>query len=214
MARPFDTRIAMLVKRGLTGVLQPLGFRKQGAHYRRRVNGLWWVIDVQRSQWNTHEKASFAINFGIFVPGVMALFGNSSDPPEPVVPASCIQGRAGMGGRDQWWDLRAEDTIPAADDEIAAGMERSLREYVLPFLERFRSEGDVIDYLEAARGQKGLLWPPSDPIRLAYLAILYHLSGDPERCRAALTEAQAAAARSPASFRAELSALAQRLRGT
>src|SRR5437867_543938 len=108
MATPFDTRLASVVKSGLTDTLKQLGFRKRGVVYRQEVDGLQWLIDVQKSGFNSKEKASFTLNLGVFVPGLWALYSGRSEPAAPQVPDCCIYGRVGQltpDKRDHWWDL-------------------------------------------------------------------------------------------------------------
>jgi hypothetical protein len=201
----------------VTAALRPLGFAKGGATYRREVDGLLWLLDVQRSQWNSKERISFTLNWGVFVPGLFSLYSNRPDAGRPRVSQSCIHGRVGdlmPGGLDHWWDIRADDVVPMADERVADELRQGHVGYVLPFLEAFKERQDVIDYLEHSGVQQVAFDPRAPAIRLAYLGILYCLRGDRDRCCDAITSAEEAAVKSSAGFREHLAALRARLCGS
>ncbi len=82
-------------------------------------------------------------------------------------------------------------------------------DYTLPFLDRFQIRQDIVKYLEAPQNQRLLIWPPSDSIRLIYLAILHYLDGERVRCCEIVAEAQVQAAKKP--NREHITAVGERL---
>jgi Domain of unknown function (DUF4304) len=192
MATPFDTRIASIAKESLTALLKPRGFRKRGSLYRYDLKELSWLIDVQKSRWNTQEAAEFTVNFGVFVPGVIATYGNRTEPDTPGIHHCCIYGRVGdltPDHLDKWWKVNAHDALPGADQLISADIRQHVEQYILPFEEGFRTRRDVVEYLESGYAKQPVFWPSNEVIRFAYLGILYHLLGEQTKCRSMLERA-------------------------
>jgi hypothetical protein len=168
--------------------------------YVRELEDISWIIDVQKSQWNTKEKAEFTLNCGVYVPGLFAAYGNRPEPETPSIGRCCLQARIGAltDGKDRWWVLHADDDIETTDEKIGAEIRDRLEHGVLPFLERFQSRRDLAAYLEAwgPREQKQVM-PKNEVIVLAYLGILYWLLGEQEKCRSMLAQAAEKAAKKP-----------------
>lgn len=91
-----------------------------------------------------------------------------------------------MYRRSPSYDLRAR---PEAEDaHLVEALREQLREDVLPFLGRFGSLDDVVQYLDSDTWRA-----TSDPdgvLRVLYVAVLYAVTGDTQRARARLADAQ------------------------
>jgi hypothetical protein len=53
------SRFSRIVRKAVDPVLLPLGFTRRGQVYKRSLDRLWWVFQVERSRWNTAEECSF-----------------------------------------------------------------------------------------------------------------------------------------------------------
>lgn len=200
MASAIKTRIADILKQSVAAILKPRGYEKRGNTYVQQLSDLSRVIDVQKGRWNTQDQAEFTLNCGIFIPGVLAIYGGRPEPGPPTVPASCISARIGLltpVHLDKWWKLGANDVVPDTDQEVAEQVRTYLTRYLLPFIESFGSRQDVAAFLESGYSANPHVWPQNEVIRLAYLAILYYLMGEPDRCKETILQAESKARRSP-----------------
>jgi len=147
----------------LGAMLKPLGFSRWNATWNRRRGSFVQVINLQSSRYSE----TFTANLGVFDQEICERFWRSS-PAGVVREVDCIaRARIGelMGCGDRWWPSEAEGT----DTEIA----RVLTEHGLPFLDRFRSRGDLEQYLiETGVAMRRL------PLPIIYLALLKADRGD------------------------------------
>lgn len=163
------------IQKGLTGYLQPLGFKKDGRTYNRRVgDGLIQTVNLQMGQKGLHGR--FTINFGVALPAVRPIeFGREF--PEFIQEYDCeIRARLFhlIFHKDTWLDLdhqlekTAADTIRYMD---AAG---------LTFLEEFESYEAILAIIDS----RGCL-PSSNKGRSALIGaiVCVHLK-QPDRARA------------------------------
>lgn len=179
------------IVRFVASVLTPLSFRRQRQCFHRNLPQLWHVVRLTRSPWNDASECKFWIEFGVYVPKVFALI--HPDLKEPACPdAMNLTVRWDAGWQhppflQKSWRILATDTLPDADLAIQESLSVELREYVLPFLERFRVRRDVIEFLEWLREHRaevpgGFHIGPSNVWLTVYLAVLYWLEGDWKAC--------------------------------
>src|SRR5204863_12489 len=161
--------------------------------YRREQGDLDWLIDVQKSSWNSKEEARFTLNFGVYVPDAYKLYTDRAAPLHPQTPDCALYGRIGRltpEGLDRWWKLKADDRLPNTDEAIIADVSHCVRDYCLTFLRQFQTSQDVVAFLETGLDggteQPSLIWPPKGVIWMAYLGIFYYLADDIVRCRGVL----------------------------
>jgi hypothetical protein len=147
----------------LGAMLKPLGFSRKNANWNRQSGSFVQVINLQSSQFSETLTA----NLGVFDKGIYERFWRRS-PAGVIREVDCIvRARIGelMGSGDRWWSSEAEGTAT----EIA----RELTEHALPFLDRFRSRGDLEQYLiETGVAMRRL------PLPIIYLALLKADRGD------------------------------------
>lgn len=182
-----EQRLKGILRAWVDPCLKPLGFRKRAFSYSRPTDEVWWVVNVQRSRWNTHEQCEFTINLGVYVPKVDALaFGRACR--HPSIARCTLQTRLGMlpKGIDEWWTIRIDDEHPAQmDSAIGQVLASLLKTHGLPFLQRFQSLRSVLNYLKAppTRDSRGFVLPVSDGYwSFAYIGILHWLLDERELC--------------------------------
>ncbi len=62
---PADVLFDEIVKRAVTSVLKPLGFRKSGMNFHRRHEKVIQVVNLQLSQGSSHDEKTFYVNVGV-----------------------------------------------------------------------------------------------------------------------------------------------------
>jgi len=196
-----EQRLKEILRIWVNPCLKPLGFRKCAFTYSRPTDEMWWVVNVQRSMWNTYEQCAFTVNLEVYVPEVSAVaFGR--EPRHPAIAYCVLHARLGklVEGRDEWWTIRADDAHPAqVDNTIGQQLASFLNTHGLPFLRRFQSLRDVLNYLKESltRDSRGVVWPVPDGYwSFAYIGILYWLLDEHELCCEMLRHAVEEARRS------------------
>jgi hypothetical protein len=210
MASTLRSRFRRLVDEHVTPLLEAHGFRASRDFFRRQTEGMWSVIDVQKSRWNSPEEARFTLNAGLYVPGVLNTYASRPEPTQPGPGDCCVSARVGMlmpSQKDTWWRVSLED--PDADRVVGQEMVEACRHYLLPFLARFVSVLDVARFLEQEDSRYRYVLPRDRAIRLAYAAIIYHRIGMSPHAMATLDQA-VAVARAP--LREHMAVLSTRLR--
>jgi hypothetical protein len=194
MASPFEPRLSAVLKRSATAFLRPLGFKKTRNTYLCLLEDVQWIVCVQRDRWNTKDTASFTLNVGIYCPRVFHLYYNVVP---PVIPEDCdcvIRNRIGIlsdFNLDVWWTFSESDDAELVDEAMASDINRRLQEDALPFLQRFRSQQDILAFLEGPtvfRKRFCMAMPPT--VTFSYIAILNFLHGNMDKVAAALDEAE------------------------
>ncbi len=200
MAKIFDSRLNSILKMEVTSLLKDLGFRKKQLIYACPVDGLSWLIDIQKSQWNDQEEAHFTVNCGVYVPGVLSIYANMSEPSTPKIEHCSFSVRIGMlipEKKDLWWRLAVND-FESTDSEIAQDLRSKIENVILPFLGKFKSVMDVAAFLSSDLGDKyAQVAPVTTAQRLAYSAIIYSKVGNSTKAKKILNMAIESAKKSP-----------------
>ncbi|MBI1922766.1 DUF4304 domain-containing protein [Candidatus Poribacteria bacterium] len=190
----FDMRLTAILKKHLTPLLKPLGFRKRGNIYELCRGELSWIIDVQRSRWNDTEEAQFTLNCGVYVKGVLSTYLDLPEPNAPTLPYCCISVRMGMLNVekvDKWWKLCEDDDVESIDGRMGSEIQERIQWDVLPFLRQFKSLQDVVSYLKGLSSRNENFVSPRDKVgQFAYIGILYFFLGQYDACVAALAQAE------------------------
>jgi hypothetical protein len=196
MASPFEPRLQSILRNAVTPLLKGQRFIKSRSIYTKALDGVTWVINVQRSIYNTKDQMSFTLNCGISVPGVMEIYAGRKQP--SIANVCIVSARIGMLAEqhlDTWWDMKPVEDSQDIDADIGIDIAHRLAEHCLPFLERFQTVSDVIDFLLSARCERDRpIDPQSDSIQFIYAGIILHLIGDStrsEECFKAAAEAEA-----------------------
>jgi hypothetical protein len=201
MASPFDPRLNAILRHRLTPMLRAHGFRRSRNTYARQLQHLRWIVEIQRSSWNSEDQAEFTVECGVYVPGLMGIYGDRAEPESIDVTWCCLRQRLGSLSperRDVWWRLRADDDAVVVDARIAEDIVTRMGRDAVPFLQRFVTPRDVAEFLTAPRSEEDrMVSPIAKSICLAYAAILSSMGGDVEAASVALDAAVAASRRKP-----------------
>jgi hypothetical protein len=141
------------------------GFRKRGRSYNRDCSdGIVQVINFQMGQYpigsdeipglRENLYGMFTVNLGVYLP-VVAEIETGGKPKKFYLAYDChIRQRLGSlstPGKDVWWDLNA------APQTIMASLSEMLPVLGLPFLEKFTSYQNCLDYYQASESLPGVL---------------------------------------------------------
>jgi hypothetical protein len=201
-------RRKQILKTSVIPALQRAGFKKDGNVYARHVGRIQHIVDVQHDQWNTAEKVSFALNCGIYVPRVMAIFGNPAlpEPKNPIAADGILNTRPGQltsPKRSQWWDITSADP-PERDAEIGHELRSLIEEAALPFFARFENEEAVAAVLSQARTKEDRhLSPYGEAYQRAFAAILWNMLGRRDKCQECVEQAVALSRKTPGKERVD-----------
>jgi len=144
---PLERRLRQILKNWIEPQLKTLGFKKRAYTYTRTLDEVWWLIDIQRSRWNTSQRCEFTVNLGVYVPGFYAIL-RGEDPKRPTVPDCVFNCRINkaMGIReDKWWTLHADDPAPnLSDSAIGQELTDAIVNRAIPFLQRFQKRHEIL----------------------------------------------------------------------
>ena len=135
--------------------LKAAGFRRQGNHLHRTVDGIIHVVNFQANRWGTATSGSFTVNLAVTSP---FLYATWTGVPLPSNPASAVFPWASRLGylmpvhRDYWWNVDGKTNVDHLSREAAG----AILEFGLPLLDSLRGVEVVLAYLRAGNGWREL----------------------------------------------------------
>jgi hypothetical protein len=119
-------RLAAWLRQEIAPRLREHGYKGSGQNFHCRFDAHWGVVNIQRSQWDWAERATFTINLGTASDLVLEETGD--DPSKPPSEPTC-QWRTRLGGlvanRDVWWEVRGDSddaSLAALSDEVGTAL--------------------------------------------------------------------------------------------
>lgn len=142
--------------------LTPINFRRRGLVWNRHIGGIIEVIDLQVSK----SRDLVTMNAGVLDPTVYKTVWDEEPPEFVKEPACTVRARIAelLDQRDRWWQLGDDKDIGEILDVIAG--------VALPFLQRMRSRGEMVSWLDRAEVAKR-----RQPAEILGLAVLKDLIG-------------------------------------
>jgi len=136
-----------LIKQGFHEVLKPLGFKKKGTNFYRKLPDLGQIINIQKSVYYSKDHIHFTINTGIFLPEYWNAVNEGKELPEyPTEPHCMIRKRIGelreLG--DSWYDVD-DKTDEAA---LITEMKTNVENYILPHFNRISTHEDIVNVID------------------------------------------------------------------
>ena len=185
-------------------------------------------MEVQLWKHNDDRKRGFTINIGVIPDGWVEVVHPEWIEKDPGLvrfphmgPVHTRLGYLAGHTEDLWWTISRVRRLSLAAifgrkdvaAEVTSEVRESLRQYGLPWLDRFRDVGDLIAWL----GSRQEEWdagfsPPTTHSRLWTLGVLHHLAGQPDAAREHFDKAIIQAARGEWRAPGEPGALARELR--
>jgi len=186
-----NQRFRRLVRR-VQSQLREKGFVAQGQTFWREREKLLQTIILKRSRWNTQTECEFWLIIGVFIPELYTIVYGESPPAYPkegYLTISLEIDSIPFYPRQREtlrWQLRQEEP-PEMDERLWLAITHHLQTYAVPFLERFETLWDVIEFLGWLRGHRRewFKWNqilPFDAWVPIYLAVLYWMVGDRGNC--------------------------------
>jgi hypothetical protein len=145
-------KIKVIVDLGLRPSLRQAGFRKGGTHFSKIDQEALEIINVQSSQWNNASSGRFTLNVGVhFAAVARMLLGTDPMPAIPKEYYCLIRRRVGMllpRENDHWWVV----TTDTDAESLAAELSSAWRDYISPWLEKFKTIAGAARELEKDNG--------------------------------------------------------------
>jgi hypothetical protein len=184
--------------------LTDAGFRRQGNHLHRLVDGVFHAINFQGSQWGSASSGSFTVNLVVTSPFLHTTWTGRpfpSNPASSLFPLRSRIGRLMPSRRDHWWEVDDRTIVDTLAQEAAT----EIIQYGLPFFEPFKSTKSMLVSL-----REGKELPCLSAAHLPLIhAILAVEAGAGAEARGVLERALVGAGASP--FRETIQAIGERL---
>jgi len=190
-----EKRLRQILKSWIEPYLKTLGFKKRAFVYTKKLDEVWWLIDVQRSRWNTSQKCEFTVNLGVYVPGFYTVL-RGEDPKHPTVPDcvfNCRINRVLGIKEDKWWTLYADAPYPdLSDGAIGQELAEAMVGHVIPFLQRFQTRREVLNLLYEItdpKKRRAVSWPLSEVWIYTFIGVLHFMLSEFSLCCESLQRA-------------------------
>ena len=185
-------RLRSLISNSVAPLLQEHGFHRINDLFICERGEFFWCVEIQQSRWNIPDRLEFTLNVGVYVPGVMSLYLGGATETCIALEHCCIYARIGMLSEEKldiWWSIERMVEEPVGDEVTGNDVQNAINSLGIPFLERFKSQDDVLAFLleQPCRGE--YIQPQSGTIRLAYAAILLLLQGKYAQCQGTIDRA-------------------------
>src|SRR5262245_34536213 len=113
--------IPVVSKAVLTGGMRSAGFRRQGNHLHRHVDGLIHGIQFQASRWGTITDSQFTVNLIVTSPAIYTCWIRKPMPRNPASVSFPVRQRIGSllpDPRDKWWPVGPLTDVKALCAEV------------------------------------------------------------------------------------------------
>jgi hypothetical protein len=175
--------VSSIIKHYVAPGLRDAGFKKSGATWNHRLDGVVHVVDLQSTA-KGQDCFEFTLNFGVWLEDVWRLCW-AKDCPRIIHEEDCFPrfrvGQALEGfqkrTRDRWWRV----ALGSDAAKVGGEMHHALFQTCLPILEQLRNKSDALVF---ARDNV----PIRLPLEALYFAILRFLNGEEEQGKVTLLE--------------------------
>ena len=190
-------RAAAIIKKWLTPTLQARGFTKKGRVYIRILPEVMHLVDIQQSDSNKNTAASFALNMGVYVPGVSRAIHSGPEPQKFIAAHGLLHGRPGFQCEPistTWWDVKSSDD-PAKDEDIGRNLLAVVEEGAFQyFFDRLMNKKSMAEFLEVPRQKRyQQMFPYVESCWYVYAGLIWDQLGEYDKCRACMAKAVEAA---------------------
>jgi len=150
MKSEIEQEFETIIKNCFQTVLKPLGFKKKGNNFYRKLQDLGQIVNVQKSKFNSKEHISFTINTGLFIPEFWLIFYNyqgKSVPDYPTEPECAIRQRVGKlkyNNLDKWFEIDNNSDFSKLNHEL----NDSVVNFIIPYFEKTKTKNNIIQLLQ------------------------------------------------------------------
>jgi hypothetical protein len=139
----------IIIKDCFHSILKPLGFKKNGNNFYRRLSDLGQIVNIQKSTHYSKEHISFTINTGLFIPEYWLTYytyHKGGVPTYPTESECAIRQRIGAMKYkiDKWYDLNLMTDIYELEKE----MTDNVLNFIVPYFEKSKNKAGVLLLLE------------------------------------------------------------------
>ena len=150
MKSEIEQEFETIIKNCFQTVLKPLGFKKKGNNFYRKLQDLGQIVNVQKSKFNSKEHISFTINTGLFIPEFWLIFYNyqgKSVPDYPTEPECAIRQRIGKlkyNNLDKWFEIDNNSDFSKLNHDL----NDSVVNFIIPYFEKTKTKNNIIQLLQ------------------------------------------------------------------
>ena len=136
--------IKAIIAETITPDLKAAGYRKQAFTWRKQVEDVVKIVNVQLSRWNQSHESAFTINLGIYHELFHAERGMSPIGKSVNEPDCDVRERIGrlMGKVDYWWTVAHNKD----NHKVKEGVRYNFVNHALPWIEGFGSLPEMYDW--------------------------------------------------------------------
>lgn len=180
-------RFQRIVREVFQQALRPRRFKRRFTTFYRQLSNVTHLVNIQSSVWNTDRRFEFTINLGVYRSGFVQVLYQRTEPQNPSISSVPLQTRIGYLDPDlqidKWWELGDMDS-PEKDERVVSELVWRLEQHGIPFLERFNSDKDILEYFEEYCVKR-----PCGVLEMMQFAALAYLAEDMDRCQWGLEQA-------------------------
>ncbi|WP_342332890.1 DUF4304 domain-containing protein [Pedobacter sp. FW305-3-2-15-E-R2A2] len=150
MDRDIDLEFKSLVKNCIVPFFKSLGFKKSNLNFNRTINGVVQCANVQKSQWNHHERISFTINLGFYNETVFRISKDRINDSKFIKVDECFASvRTGhlIYDHDYWYEINLESDFPEIEERVI----NDLNQHLLPLFEELQTLSSLCEVLRITR---------------------------------------------------------------
>jgi hypothetical protein len=190
-------RAASIIKKWLTPTMQARGFTKKGRIYTRILADVVHLMDIQQSDSNRKTAVSYALNMGVYVPGVWETAHDGTMPKILDTPDCPVHSRPGFQCvpiSTTWWDVKSSED-PAKDDDVGRNMLAVVEEGAFQyFFDRLMDRRSFAEFLQVPRQKRyQQMFPYVESRWFVYAGLIWDQLGDYDKCRECMAKAVEAA---------------------
>lgn len=138
MDRDIDLEFKILMKNCIAPFFKNLGFKKNNSNFNRTINHVVQCFNIQKSQWNHHERISFTINLGFYNETVFRVSKDRINQSKFIKVDECFASvRTGhlIYNHDYWYEINLESDF----SEIEGRITNDLHHHLMPLFEELQT---------------------------------------------------------------------------
>lgn len=158
-------RFLDLVDRRIAPALAPFGFERRRSVLERDAGDVRWLVELELAPWTNPDKICFTLAWGVDVPGLAEILGDSTGPASRVAgcPIHARLGEGVTGLEATWFTVGPVPGVPGleriVDARTAQGALHLVQTDLLPALQPFDSipavQAHLVSTLVHGRGAPG-----------------------------------------------------------
>lgn len=149
--RNFQAEFDNLIKEIVNPILKNLGFKKNARSYKKNINDIVQVFNIQKSQWNSVDEITFTFHIGFFNPEIFFETQSRSLPNYPKEYDCFIN-----VGIAKWYKINKSLSYESLKNEIQSEMKKNVADIFIDY-ESLNSLNDLIKKRNITENTMGIL---------------------------------------------------------